>query len=554
MKKNKTIFLFLLALVIINVIQSCFTGLLHDEAYYWLWSKQLAWGYFDHPPMIALFIALGDSLFHNEIGVRLLSILAGAATIYMLFRIINPSNQKLFYVILISITPLLGACFFAVPDTPLLLFTACFFLVYKKYSEDDSLTVSLLLGVCMALMLYSKYHGVLVIFFVLLSDLSLLKRKSFYIACITGALLFMPHLWWQWQNDFPTFRFQLFGRFPEVYSPLRIADYLGGQLLLMGIPTGLILFYALLKQKTENKFERALYFQFAGTLLFFLLASFKGRTEANWTVTNIIPLTILSYKFLENNLKLTKWLHRLLPVSAMAIAFIRIHYATDLAQQYLKVPCETQHWKEWADSIKTHAGERPVVFLSSYQKASKYAFYSGNTSFTTTEVGQRRSQFNLWNTEEELQNKEVYVCTYWGLQPLRAISSNHIKTKATEFDGFVVDSFLSWNKIVIEPLQKSFEAKAGEEIAIPISVKSPYTSHPLPNKYSHLTYRFYGSDKLKLGDKETGILLEEALGKNEILVKVKVPDIAGQYDVFVSASQDNYPPPINSTTVKVEVK
>ncbi len=554
MQKNKTIFLFLFVLVIINIIQSCFTGLLNDEAYYWLWSKHLAWGYDAHPPIVALLIAAGDKLFHNEIGVRLLSILASAATIYILFRIINPANQKLFYVLLISITPLLGACFFAVPDTPLLFFTVCFYLVYKKYSENDSIPLSLLLGVCMALMLYSKYHGVLVILFVLLSDLSLLKRKSFYLACFAGAILFLPHIVWEWQNSFLTISNQLFERPREVYSPLRIADYIGGQLLLAGIPTGIILLYSLLKQKTENKFERALRFQFLGTFFFFLFASFKGRTETNWTVTNIIPLTILSYRFLDNNLKLTKWLYRFLPVSIIAIAFIRIHYATDLAQQYLKVSCETQHWKEWADSIKTHAGDRPVVFLSSYQKASKYAFYSGNTSFTTTEVGQRRSQFNLWNTEEELQNKEVYVCTYWSFQPQRAISSNHIKTKATEFDGFVVDSFLSWNKVVIEPLQKSFEAKAGEELTIPVSLKSPYTSHPLPDKHSRLTYRFYGSDKLKLGDIETGILLQDALDKKEILVKVKVPDAAGHYDVFISASQDNYPPPINSTSVTVVVK
>lgn len=554
MLKNKSIFIFLLLLVVVNIIQSCFTGLLHDEAYYWTWSQHLDWGYFDHPPMIALFIAIGDKLFHHEIGVRLLSILAGAATVYLLYRIIKPANQKLFYALLFSLTPLLAVCFFAVPDTPLLFFTACFYVVYKKYLEEDSLPVSLLLGVFMALMLYSKYHGVLVIFFVLLSNLSLLKRKSFYVACITGLVLFMPHLWWQWQNNFPTFRFQLFGRVPEVYSPLRIADYIGGQLLLAGIPTGLLLWYALFKNKAEDKFGRALKFQFAGTFLFFLLASFKGRTEANWTVTNLIPLTVLSYGYLENEAKLTRWLYRLLPVSILAIFLIRVHYGTDLAQQYLNVPCETQHWKDWADTLQQYAGDRPVVFLCSYQKASKYAFYTGKKSFSTTEVGQRRSQFNLWNTEEELQNNQVYVCTNWGLFPQRAITNTHIKTTAVEFDGFVVDSFLSWNKVVLEPLQKQFTAKPGAEIEIPVRITSPYAVHPAPNKDSRLTYRFYGSDKLKLGDIETGLQLIEALNKEQLMVTVRVPEVAGKYEVYISASQDNYPPPINSTAVKVDVK
>ena len=129
-RQNKVLFLFLLFLVVTNIIQSFFTGLLHDEAYYWVWSKNFAWGYYDHPPMIALFIAAGDKLFHNEIGVRLISILAIAGTIALFFRMIQPAKEKLFYALLFSLTPILGACFFAVPDNPLLFFTACFYVVY----------------------------------------------------------------------------------------------------------------------------------------------------------------------------------------------------------------------------------------------------------------------------------------------------------------------------------------------------------------------------------------------------------------------------------------
>jgi 4-amino-4-deoxy-L-arabinose transferase-like glycosyltransferase len=33
-----------------------------DEAYYWMWSKHLAFGYYDHPPMVALVIRAGTDL------------------------------------------------------------------------------------------------------------------------------------------------------------------------------------------------------------------------------------------------------------------------------------------------------------------------------------------------------------------------------------------------------------------------------------------------------------------------------------------------------------
>ena len=44
-----------------------------DEAYYTLWSRALAFGYLDHPPMVALWIRASTTLFGgSEFGVRAL--------------------------------------------------------------------------------------------------------------------------------------------------------------------------------------------------------------------------------------------------------------------------------------------------------------------------------------------------------------------------------------------------------------------------------------------------------------------------------------------------
>src|SRR5271154_3976437 len=51
-----------------------------DEAYYTLWSRSLAWGYLDHPPMIAAWIRASTTLFGpSEFGVRALGTLIFAA-------------------------------------------------------------------------------------------------------------------------------------------------------------------------------------------------------------------------------------------------------------------------------------------------------------------------------------------------------------------------------------------------------------------------------------------------------------------------------------------
>ena len=64
-------------------------GLIHlteDEAYYRRWSLSPAFGYFDHPPMIAWWIWLGRHIAgDNSLGVRLLPVLSSAATSLIVF-------------------------------------------------------------------------------------------------------------------------------------------------------------------------------------------------------------------------------------------------------------------------------------------------------------------------------------------------------------------------------------------------------------------------------------------------------------------------------------
>ena len=42
--------LVVVALVVLRLVAAAWTPLTFDEAYYWIWSKNLAFGYYDHPP------------------------------------------------------------------------------------------------------------------------------------------------------------------------------------------------------------------------------------------------------------------------------------------------------------------------------------------------------------------------------------------------------------------------------------------------------------------------------------------------------------------------
>src|ERR1700752_3112574 len=92
-------YFFYLFWIVTLIPQSLLIGLSGDEAYYWRYSKQLAWGYFDHPPVVAVLVRMGYALFNNELGVRLFFVITVIALVMALERLVRPVNLKLFYLI-----------------------------------------------------------------------------------------------------------------------------------------------------------------------------------------------------------------------------------------------------------------------------------------------------------------------------------------------------------------------------------------------------------------------------------------------------------------------
>lgn len=185
---------------IANLIQADCTELANDEAYYHMFSRSLAWGYFDHPPMTALLVRLG-SFWGGEFGVRFFFTLLQPLYLYLLWRIVRPDSATVrdagLFVLIAAAMPILQLYgFLAVPDGPLMLFTALFLWCYKRLTEDDRWSHVLWLGVAMAALAYSKYHGALVVLLTVLSNLRLLRNPKFYAACVVTLLLILPHLGW----------------------------------------------------------------------------------------------------------------------------------------------------------------------------------------------------------------------------------------------------------------------------------------------------------------------------------------------------------------------
>ena len=183
---------FYLSWFLVNILQAAFTGLLDDEAYYWIYSLFPSWGYFDHPPMIALLIKAGTSIFGGELGVRFFIVLMNTLTIYLISLLLEKKDDKLFYTIAGTLVVAQIGGIIAVPDLPLLFFAALFFILYRRFIREMNILNSILLGIGIALMLYSKYHGILLVLFTLLSNPSLFKKYQTYITTFTTLIAFAP--------------------------------------------------------------------------------------------------------------------------------------------------------------------------------------------------------------------------------------------------------------------------------------------------------------------------------------------------------------------------
>ena len=429
--------------LMVSLVQAAGTELFDDEAYYWVYSRFLDWGYFDHPPMIAVLIKMGTALFPGELGLRLFIVLMGTATIALIEYLTQPKDIRLFFAIILNMAVLQIGGILAVPDIPLLFFTVLFFICYQRFDEKNDLISAVALALVIALLLYSKYHGILIIFFTILSKPVILTRWKSLLVILLSVGLFMPHVIWQVLHGFPSINYHLFERLSPPYKFSFTLDYLMGQLLIAGPLVGWLIIWAALKNKATNATEKAMYWSLVGTYALFFLSSFRSRTEANWTIPLMAPWVVLSYRYLNQNQNKARWIYRLLPYSIVMVLILRVYMILDIQALKFMPKDEFHQNKEWAAIIKKKANGLPVVFTNSYQRASKYWFYTGDTSFSLNTYRYRRSNYNFWPMEEQLQGRKLMVLGSVGA----AVMKDSVRTPRMQLASETADGFVSFGAV-----------------------------------------------------------------------------------------------------------
>ena len=535
--------------VLLSVAQASFSNLIPDEAYYWAYSQRMAWGYFDHPPVIAAMIRAGYAMINNEAGVRLLCIPAMAVTIYIIEKLTRPRNISQFYMAISSLAILHIAGILAVPDVPLLLFGACFFSLYKKYSDNGKAHTIPLLALSIALMLLSKYHGILIVFFTLLSNRQLLRKASFWLIVVLSITLFLPHVFWQAEHGYPSINYHLSGRNTLAYNISYTLDYLGTIPAVFAPAAGIVMLYFALRRKTVNEAEKAMSYVLWGTLLFFLLMSFRGRIEGNWILYLVIPVVCLGYPALEQK----KWAPKFIRLSfiiSISLIFIARTFLLDGAWN---INTDFSRWKEWAATVKAEANGKPVAFMNSYQKAAEYEFYTGEKSFTLNNVMGRKDQYGIWNYENEVQGKDILLVSNFDVDSLGTLETVKGKLRILH-----IYNFRSSSNIEIIPGTKKLLTTPGDtmDINFAMRVKEGSTIDAEANSGypMKLSYQFFNGEGLVSHTVTEHRISNSELGSGNISgLRIPAPAEKGDYELLISVSSGWLPPSISGGKIRVIV-
>ena len=459
---------------IANLVQAGFTELANDEAYYHMFAERLAWGYFDHPPVTALLVWAGERLFGGELGVRFFFTVLQPLYLWILWRLIRPADAgrrdaALFVVVSAATLMLQLYGFIAVPDGPLMFTTALFLLTFKWFSENRR-RAWLWMGIAMALMAYSKYHGALVVLFALAANPRQLLRPALYSSGAVALLLLVPHLVWQYEHDWASFAYHLSGR-NSVFRPGYVVEFLANVLVVFNPFFVPLYVQAWRKVKPQTPVGRALKLLPVAFIVFFMLSSLRGYVQPQWVIVSCFGLVCVLFAYARRHPRTRRYVMRAGGVTVGLIVLVRLV----MIFNPLGIRFEVFNNPESYAAIAAEADGRPVVFRYGYAVAAKYAFYTGGEAYCQPNIRYRTHQWQFRDDDSQFIGREVLVECPDGTV---SDSTRQVRTltmaNGRSFTWFVDPAFHPVRLVDIAFTGLPGRAAAGETLRLEPRIRNPY--------------------------------------------------------------------------------
>jgi 4-amino-4-deoxy-L-arabinose transferase-like glycosyltransferase len=184
-----------------------------DDAQYWLWGRELAWGYYSKPPLIAWILRASTELGSDaRFWIRLPLPLIHAATAVVVAliarRLYGPRVGGVAGIGYASLPGVAVGSLLVSTDTPMLLCFALGILAILHLGARRSLGWALVLGAAVGVGLLAKYAMIyfplVALFAALLAPLARIGLRDALVAVVLALLIVSPNLIWNAWNQFAT--------------------------------------------------------------------------------------------------------------------------------------------------------------------------------------------------------------------------------------------------------------------------------------------------------------------------------------------------------------
>ncbi len=395
--------------------------LVPDEAVYWTWSRHLALGYLDHPPMVAYLIHLSTMAFGStELGVRMPALVfaAGSALVLIgLARMLDDDWRVTAFMAVVWLgSPLLLTLGTIItPDTPTFFFSACGLVCAVAAVRAEAGSAKwwwLAFGLSCGLALLTKYTAVLLPASVGLALLFNregrvhLQKPWIYLAGVIAVAVFSPVLWWNAHRGWVSFEFQLHHGSESAEPPglLGLVAYAGGQLAVW-TPVLFVIGIVVLVHFWRRVFGRSAsapawlsILLWAGTvpLVFFAIMATRAHGEVNWPAFAYAPISILTALYLAENWQGERvgWARIGCTVAIVGAVFMHVPRLLFLMHIRPSPLVQMYESKPFGEMLDRMADGRTIV-CNRHQDAAKASFYmKGQPDIWAVSFGSRPTAYD----------------------------------------------------------------------------------------------------------------------------------------------------------------
>lgn len=279
-----------------------------DEAQYWAWSRDISWGYYSKPPLIAWIIRLFTVVFgDHEAIIRLPFALSHCFTAWGITKFLKDrgypdcaGSAALIYFLLPGV--FLSSQIASTDPLLLAFWSWSMVLGARLFFDTIKYKDVVLLGICLGLGLLAKYAIIwLVLGFcaaLALSKTSQTKRKvflSFLAALGLAFIIILPNIFWNAQQGWITFQHtaQNIGDWNFQKPFINLLTFIGAQIGILGPLTA---WYLVRKSRfprlPSDPTLRYLWSLSVPLLGIIAIESFIGRAYGNWAGPAFVSLII----------------------------------------------------------------------------------------------------------------------------------------------------------------------------------------------------------------------------------------------------------------------